>query len=515
MADIFISYARADRDTAKLFADAFVEQGWSVWWDPEIFYGTQYDKAIEDELRRAKCVVVLWSTRSVRSRWVRSEASTGVNRNALVPVRIDAEAEVPLEFTKIQTAELASWDGDRDNPTFKGLARGIERVIRSAGPAGQEATPPALPEQRPSALTFNRRTLVRLGVLAAPTLAVLVLAGIAMLIHRPTAFDLDLTVTNVSFVCAGEQAALLVGKTAFTALAVHGIEEGTIGARRAELVQEAGSVTARSLPLPLPVAISQRLATGAHVRFAAPGGGASAVGDLDRVFLPPGRRAELAVTQEHPPQLSVRVLDQSLRIVLSIRGESNVELVGARIDSGSNAPIEAATLTLRLEAADSGSLVELVGTAAGLTVLLAPAAGPRPSIALVSDLRVSEIQFQTQGPTGATVTTVSGDGTIGFPKAPDKAKIAVTAGHYVALRGLRDFFLRKVVFEPERSAVHLEAGGLAGSLRSGPVGGVEERALTWFDSIWHQPRSVQLFGLALWFFPTTLAAYKLLKELRQ
>jgi hypothetical protein len=355
--------------------------------------------------------------------------------------------------------------------------------------------------------------LVRLGVLAAPTLVALILAGIAMRIHRPTAFDLDLTVSKVSFVSGAEQAALLVDKTAFTALALHGIAKGTIAAKRVQLVLVAGNAV--SSPLPLPVAISQQRATGASALFATSDGGTPALGELDRLFLPPGEWAELAVTQEHRPQLSVRILDQPARIVLSMHGESNLELVDAKIDSRSNAPSDATTFMLRLEAADSGSLVDLMGTAAGLTVLLAPAPGPRSSVALVSDLRISEIQFRTQGPTGATVTTLSGNGTIGFPKAPDKARIAVTAGHYVVLHDLRDFFLRKVFFEPEHRAIHLEAGGLAGSLRSGPVGGVEERALTWFDSIWHQPRSVQLFGLALWLFPTTLAAYKLLKELRK
>ena len=149
MAEIFISYSRSDREVAKVFADAFAAQGWSVWWDPEIFVGTQYDKAIEDELDRAKCVVVLWSKRSVESRWVRSEASKAVERSALVPVRIEPDAEVPLEFTKIQTADLAGWDGDCENPTFTGLIRGIERAIRTAqsggepgGPAGGRDSPP-------------------------------------------------------------------------------------------------------------------------------------------------------------------------------------------------------------------------------------------------------------------------------------------------------------------------------------------------------------------------------------
>jgi len=34
MSDIFISYARADKEKAELLANA--QKGWSVWWDREI-----------------------------------------------------------------------------------------------------------------------------------------------------------------------------------------------------------------------------------------------------------------------------------------------------------------------------------------------------------------------------------------------------------------------------------------------------------------------------------------------
>lgn len=514
VADIFISYARADREAAKVFADAFVAQGWSVWWDPEISYGAQYDKAIEAELAQAKCVVVLWSSRSVESRWVRSEASQAAERDALVPVRIEANIAVPLEFTKIQTANLLDWDGDRDNPTFKRLLSGVERTIRASGSTGEMGGRPTLAEQRPSVLP-RPRLLVRLGVLVAPTAVALFLAVVAMQIHRPTAFDLDLTVSKVAFVSGADRAALLVDKIAFTQLSLHGVATGTIAAERVQLDTGVGKSKEASPRISLPVTISQRRASGANVAFVASRGSASAIGELNPLFLSPGKGAELAVTPEKPPRLWVRVLDQPTRIVLSLLGASKLELVDAMIKSGGAAPIEAAVLMLQLEPAASGSMVEIVGASTGLTLVLAPAADLRSSATLVSDLQVSEIHFQTQGPTGAAITTLSGDGTIGFLEAPDKAKITLESEHYLALRDLRNFYLRKLDFEPEKGAMHVKAGGLAGSLRSGPVGGVQERALTWFDSIWQQPRSLQLFGLAVWLFPTTLAAYRLFEELKR
>ena len=57
--DIFISYARGDADTAKLFAETFRGEGLDVWWDDALQAGEVFDEAIEAALRAAKAVVVL------------------------------------------------------------------------------------------------------------------------------------------------------------------------------------------------------------------------------------------------------------------------------------------------------------------------------------------------------------------------------------------------------------------------------------------------------------------------
>ena len=61
MSDIFISYARPDRDRARQMAEALEQRGWSVWWDHEIPPGRNFDDVIEEALGAASCVVVLWS----------------------------------------------------------------------------------------------------------------------------------------------------------------------------------------------------------------------------------------------------------------------------------------------------------------------------------------------------------------------------------------------------------------------------------------------------------------------
>ena len=52
--DIFISYAREDVATAKMFAGAFSREGFQVWWDAAIHSGETFDEVIEKELRAAR-----------------------------------------------------------------------------------------------------------------------------------------------------------------------------------------------------------------------------------------------------------------------------------------------------------------------------------------------------------------------------------------------------------------------------------------------------------------------------
>ena len=110
MADLFISYARADQPFAERLAALMEQQGWSVWWDRDLVPGNIFDEVIERELGLASAVLVLWSSASVRSQWVRSEASLAAERGNLIPVLTDSTA-MPLRFRNLQAVDLSEWDG--------------------------------------------------------------------------------------------------------------------------------------------------------------------------------------------------------------------------------------------------------------------------------------------------------------------------------------------------------------------------------------------------------------------
>ena len=104
--DIFLSYNREDQARAKLFTEAFEAQGLDVWWDTALTRGEAYDQVTEKALKTAKAVVILWSRKSVESRWVRAEATLADSNKTLVPCMIEA-CERPIMFELTQTTELS------------------------------------------------------------------------------------------------------------------------------------------------------------------------------------------------------------------------------------------------------------------------------------------------------------------------------------------------------------------------------------------------------------------------
>jgi hypothetical protein len=110
VADIFISYAREDAVRAHQLAEALAELGWSVWWDDSIRAGAPFDQVIDQQLDMASCVVVIWSTASVASNWVRAEASTADEQGKLVPVSFEPDLRLPVRFRQLKAAHLTSTD---------------------------------------------------------------------------------------------------------------------------------------------------------------------------------------------------------------------------------------------------------------------------------------------------------------------------------------------------------------------------------------------------------------------
>src|SRR5690348_11929204 len=105
MAELFVSYAREDEAQARQVAEALAAEGYHAWRDDELPAHRAYAEVIEERLRAADAVVVLWSQAAVKSQWVRAEADTARNRGVLIQASLDGTIP-PIPFNQIQCAEL-------------------------------------------------------------------------------------------------------------------------------------------------------------------------------------------------------------------------------------------------------------------------------------------------------------------------------------------------------------------------------------------------------------------------
>ena len=146
--DIFLSYSREDRAAARHIAESFTAEGLNVWWDAALQSGQTFDEVIEQRLKEAKAVVVLWSPRSVTSRWVRAEATLADRRNKLVPAIIEP-CDRPIAFELTHTADLSEWTGDSSDARWRAFVEDVQRMVEKNSGAEQPAPVAATPRPAP------------------------------------------------------------------------------------------------------------------------------------------------------------------------------------------------------------------------------------------------------------------------------------------------------------------------------------------------------------------------------
>lgn len=162
---VFISYAREDRDTAQALASALGAAGVGVWWDRDLVGGDDFTAEIERRLDSALAVVVLWSVHSVHSGFVRDESTRAREAGKLLPVRI-AAVELPLGFGTLHTLDLLGWDGSADAEACRSVLAAVRRRLQ--GPAAQGPLDPRLQGLKPKLAWYKRlrAPLVAAGVAA-------------------------------------------------------------------------------------------------------------------------------------------------------------------------------------------------------------------------------------------------------------------------------------------------------------------------------------------------------------
>ncbi len=167
MSDIFLSYNREDQAVARRFAEAFEREGLKVWWDATLRSGEAYDQVTERALRSAKAVVVLWSRRSVESRWVRAEATLADRNKTLVPAMIEP-CDRPIMFELTQTADLSHWKGAANDPAWLSFLADVRQFVQRNRSATDGATRTPAPAAPPAPARVSSAAQVAAAAHAPP-----------------------------------------------------------------------------------------------------------------------------------------------------------------------------------------------------------------------------------------------------------------------------------------------------------------------------------------------------------
>ena len=125
---VFVSYGHSDKSLVQPLVDYLAHQGLVVLWDEHLKVGAEFRPAIQEAIEQAACVVVVWTPRSVKSRFVRGEASRADDEGILLPVVMGAGVRAPIPFNELTHANLTGWRGGSDQ-RMANLLRRIRRMV--------------------------------------------------------------------------------------------------------------------------------------------------------------------------------------------------------------------------------------------------------------------------------------------------------------------------------------------------------------------------------------------------
>lgn len=133
MTDVYLAYAREDRESVRILSEMLQFEGWDVWLDPSEQTG-ETSAAVDMKLASAGAIIVVWSGYSRHSEYVRSEAATGLYKNKLIQVALDTEG-APSPFDQVEAIDLRGWTGERDNPQWRRVTAAVRLYAGAPGSA--------------------------------------------------------------------------------------------------------------------------------------------------------------------------------------------------------------------------------------------------------------------------------------------------------------------------------------------------------------------------------------------
>jgi hypothetical protein len=513
VSDIFLSYAREDREIAERLAAAFVSRGWSVWWDQKLEIGVSFDGPTEQALAQAGCVVVLWSRASVASDWVKAEATEARERDVLLPVLIE-DVKPPLEFRRIQRGTLIGWSGDTPHKGFERLVSDVATRLRKPVPPSTPPPPGPVPE---------RSSVPAWAIVMLPTLVAVLLVALLSVWRVATNISLALPVQRVTFTIAEGDASLVrvLDALAFPAIAFERFERVVMEPASVAvadpsqyllredrypdtawktLAQRVGSLQFEALEATL-------LPSLALERLSEAGG---SLGVLGPITLPAGSVVTLELGDERGRSVTLRASHPQPALAIPMQGAVLLTAAGTSVMADADVAAAGQTSAWRIDFREGAAPVAVTGRSGevmtSITLPATPADGILPLFSGGS-IPIGVVDFSTQDALGRRVSSVVGDGQLMFLDRPGDPPQAIESSSVVTLGGLRQFSMRRVSVDPKMRSLRMELEGLVDTVTTERGALRIDHRQTALTAAARRPLWVVL-GVFAWLFATGAALYR-------
>jgi TIR domain len=485
MLDVFVSYAREDREQASRVVDWLQQRGYCVWWDRDLVPGRNYGRQIEEILRQAQCVVVLWTHDSIASDFVQDEARIALKQEKLVQVLLD-DSEPPVGFGRIHAAELRGWGGDADHPGIQQLEAGI-RACHQAPPQ----PPPSPP----------KRWIAWLG-LSSPSLLTATIVFILARWPATTTVDVNVITNRVSFHTTAVEPQTLFDEMRLSSLAVRGFGEVTLPKQSETWMTGSGQ---HDIPMAKGEGLVLRPMSEADdpARLSIRPANTQSL-SIDRLSV---RSGDVTLDAPEPGRIGVTLRDPQVNAGVSWPVDAQMIATACK-STDANWPGDKASVILRSRVYPSYSLRFASGKG-DLRLVLGLVTDANPP-AILAGVAANRIEFQEQTSEGAVRSTVL-SGTLEFPNH-GRSQILKT-NDFLILEGTRQLLIRGVQLSGE-NALHVGLYGRVGEVVHGPKGYLTRERFTVLSYLAGHPVLAGALGIVAWLLPTLSAWRWLARAIR-
>jgi len=370
----------------------------------------------------------------------------------------------------------------------------------------------------------QRKLTYALLRLTLPTVVVIVAVLVLMHWRIPTRVQVEITVDRAVFTVGGADATSLLNAVGFRSLTVEKFARIALRPMTFEVADPAQYVPAEdhylesawtSLTVAPPVEITGEDDTlQPAVTLESASVGLEAAGRLDRIWARPGAEVTAEVRGGLRAGLTIKVERQESFAALSFREPFQLMTNYSQVTGISGVPYWTNALTYRVQLLTHSPVIEITGQPQVLVLILTMADHKAIDLFSTGGIPVTALDFTRQNPTGQPETALVHDGDLTYPDYPDVKKVSFTPPDVLGLARLQKFRIEAIALDPEHQGMRFRLQGIAGHVKTGSQAFPKDHRLTRFDTLWHNPRLMVLFGIIVWVFPTTVGGYRLYKEIK-